>query len=92
MVGELFYGAFNSANIDQNVHRMEAFLRDAVAIPCDNATARFYGEIKTWLRHKGRPIPDNDIWIAATAKQHSLSLVTRDEHFGEIDNLNLIRW
>jgi predicted nucleic acid-binding protein len=36
---------------------------------------------------QGRPIPDNDIWIAAIARQHSLSLITRDAHFREIEGL-----
>jgi len=92
VVGELFYGAVNSANVDQNVGRIDDFLRDAVAIPCDTATARVYGEIKTSLRRKGRPIPDNDIWIAATVIQHSLSLVSRDDHFAEVDDLPVLRW
>lgn len=92
VTGELLYGAFNSTNVDQNVKRINHFLHDATAILCDNTTARVYGEIKTTLRRKGQPIPDNDIWIAATARQHALSLVTRDEHFAEVDDLILVRW
>lgn len=41
---------------------------------------------------KGCPIPDNDIWIAATAMQYGLSLATRDKHFREIDGLSLVIW
>ena len=92
VIGELLYGAFNSANVDQNIKRIEGFLHDAAAVPCDSTTARVYGEIKTLLHRKGRPIPDNDIWIAATARQYALSLVTRDEHFAEVDDLALVRW
>ncbi len=92
VLGELFYGAFNSTNRDKNISRIKNFIRDTVAIPCDHETSEWYGEIKTSLRRKGRPIPDNDIWIAATVKQHSLTLVTRDDHFTELDNLLLVRW
>lgn len=91
-IGELFYGALNSNQVDENVQRLADFVRDAVSVPCDDDTARVYGEIKTSLRRKGRPIPDNDIWIAAVALQHSLSLVSRDEHFASIEQLNLVRW
>ena len=91
-IGELFYGALNSNQIEENIQRLTEFIRDAVCVPCDNDTARIYGEIKTALRIKGRPIPDNDIWIAAVAMQHSLSLVSRDEHFEYIERLNLVRW
>jgi len=91
-IGELFYGALNSNQIDENIQRLTDFIRDAVSVPCDDDTARVYGDIKTALRRKGRPIPDNDIWIAAVAMQHSLTLVSRDEHFANIDRLNLVRW
>ncbi len=92
VIGEMFYGAFNSNQIEENTARLVEFVRDAVSVPCDDDTARVYGEIKTSLRKTGRPIPDNDIWIAAVAMQHSLSLVSRDEHFANIDRLNLVRW
>jgi tRNA(fMet)-specific endonuclease VapC len=91
-IGELFYGALNSNKIDDNIQRLVDFVRDTVSVPCDNDTAQIYGEIKTSLRKKGRPIPDNDIWIAASAMQHSLSLATRDEHFVNVDRLNVVRW
>ena len=92
VIGELFYGALNSIKIDDNIHRLLDFVRDAVSVPCDVETARNYGELKAFLRRKGRPIPDNDIWIAASAIQHSLSLVTRDNHFTNIDRLHVVRW
>jgi len=44
------------------------------------------------LRKKGRPIPENDIWIAAIAFQHDLTLVSRDEHFEEVEDLKLEKW
>ena len=44
------------------------------------------------LRSKGRPIPENDLWIAASALRHSLDLVTRDHHFEEIDGLTVKEW
>ena len=60
--------------------------------PIDAETARQYGEIKESLRAKGRPIPENDIWIAAIAFQYQLSLVTRDQHFSEIKGLAIKTW
>ncbi len=92
IAGEMFYGACNSANVDENMQRIESFLTDAVSLPCDEKTSRLYGEIKSLLRRKGRPIPDNDIWIAASAMQHSLTLVTRDVHFNDVEGLRAVRW
>ena len=59
---------------------------------CNADVARRYGEIKLQLRRKGRPIPENDIWISAIAKQYELTVVTRDDHFNEVDNLRTLTW
>jgi tRNA(fMet)-specific endonuclease VapC len=48
--------------------------------------------IKSHLRAKGRPIPENDIWIAAVAMQHRVTVVSRDPHFKEIADLDLQVW
>ena len=63
-----------------------------VILPCDVETARFYGDVKDILRKKGNPIHENDIWIAATALQHDLSLISRDEHFSFVDDLEVEAW
>jgi tRNA(fMet)-specific endonuclease VapC len=47
----------------------------------DEETSERYAVIFDFLRTAGRPIPTNDVWIAATAMQHSLQLVTLDAHF-----------
>lgn len=54
--------------------------------------AQQYGQIKDKLRRIGRPIPENEIWIAAIAQQHDLALVTRDGHFGLVENLAVATW
>jgi len=48
--------------------------------------------VRDRLRLKGRPIPENDIWIAAVALQHGLPLATRDDHFNEVDGLRVENW
>ena len=53
-------------------------------LPGSVETARHYGIIKSQLKKKGRPIPENDVWIAAIAKEYDLTLVTRDDHFSYI--------
>jgi len=52
--------------------------------------ARIADEIKRLLRAKGRPIPINDVWIAASCMEHGARLLTLDAHFSEIDGL--LRW
>ena len=48
-----------------------------------------YGNIKAELRKKGKPVPENDIWIAAIAQRYQLTIVTRDKHFKEIESIGL---
>ncbi|MGH2516219.1 MAG: type II toxin-antitoxin system VapC family toxin, partial [Ktedonobacterales bacterium] len=92
VLGELYYGAYKSALVAQNVAKADLVARDNTILACDAATARVYGAIKADLRAKGQPIPDNDMWIAALAMQHQLTLLTRDAHFERIESLALERW
>ncbi|HEV2197955.1 MAG TPA: type II toxin-antitoxin system VapC family toxin [Candidatus Acidoferrum sp.] len=92
VLGELYFGARKSANVAANLSKIDQFAAAIQVLSCDAATAQFYGQIKEQLRSKGRPIPENDIWIAAAALQHGLSLATRDDHFKEIDRLRTERW
>lgn len=92
VIGELFYGARKSGRPEENCRWIEQFAADNVILPCDAETARLYGEAKNSLRKKGYPIPENDIWIAATALQHGLILVSRDVHFAEVEGLRAEKW
>jgi tRNA(fMet)-specific endonuclease VapC len=92
VLGELYYGARYSTNIQKNIANILKITLRYNVLHIDEDTASIYGIIKTALRKKGKPIPENDIWIAAIAQQHELILITRDKHFSEIDNLNTQLW
>jgi tRNA(fMet)-specific endonuclease VapC len=92
VLGELYYGAQKSTRLDENLARIGRFLEGVAVIENDIATAYQYGLIRNELRIKGRPIPENDVWIAAAARQHDLILVSRDRHFAEVDNLRWEQW
>jgi len=86
-VGELYYGARHSSHVEKNMNQVREFAENATVLACEITTAEHYGQIKNDLKMKGHPLPENDVWIAAIAKQHSLTVVTRDQHFKEIDAL-----
>ncbi|MGH8001127.1 MAG: type II toxin-antitoxin system VapC family toxin [Brasilonema sp.] len=92
IVGELYYGAYKSGRVAANLERIEKFVADNTVLQCDIVTAQLYGQIKNSLKLKGRPIPENDIWIAAIALQYHLTLVSRDQHFQEIHGLAVETW
>ncbi len=87
VIGELYHGAYKSNRAVENLSRIDDFIVTNTILSGDSETAKYYGLIKDRLRRKGRPIPDNDIWIAASAMQHNLILFTRDAHFGEVETL-----
>ena len=92
VLGELYYGAHKSGRREENVARLEEFAAAIAVLQCDAGTARFYGQVKNRLRAKGRPIPENDLWIAALALQHELTLASRDQHFEEVERLRVAEW
>jgi tRNA(fMet)-specific endonuclease VapC len=92
VAGELYYGAIKSRFSKRNLDKIEAFINSNTILGCDEETARFYGNFKKDLKEAGKPIPENDIWIAAIAAQYKMSLITKDEHFYYIKDLKTIKW
>ena len=91
-IGELHFGAEKSERAEANRRKVALLAEQYRVLPLNTETARIYGRIYHQLRAKGRPIPQNDVWIAAVALQHDLTLLTRDVHFKEVDNLPLQSW
>lgn len=91
-LGELYYGVRKSSRSRENLQRLDEFAAASRVIGCVLETAQRYGALKDALRQRGQPIPENDIWIAAMAQQHGLTLVSREEHFRQIDDLLLQTW
>lgn len=92
VLGELYYGAYASKRVDDNLERIASLLEGYSVLSCDEYTARQFGIVRAALKMKGRPIPENDVWIAALAMQYNLPLITRDKHFTEVDGLIIERW
>jgi tRNA(fMet)-specific endonuclease VapC len=91
-LGELFFGAAKSGRPSENTAKVERFATGRSIVSCDLDVAREYGRLKQHLKEKGRPLPENDIWIAAMAKHHGMVLVTRDRHFREVPDLQIADW
>ena len=90
-VGELMYGAELSKKSDFNRENYFCFCEQMKILQPDLEVAKMYGKIKSNLKAKGRPIPENDIWIAATALAADLELVTVDSVFENINGLCMVK-
>jgi len=91
-LGELFFGAAKSGRPSENTDKVERFATGRAIVSCDLDVAREYGRLKQHLKQKGRPLPENDIWIAAMARHHGMVLVTRDRHFQDVADLRTSDW
>jgi tRNA(fMet)-specific endonuclease VapC len=94
--GELLAGIEQKLEVTRRaeLRRLYEGLIDSVAVvlPVTPDIAERYAQIFAQLYRKGRPIPSNDIWIAATALAHDLVMVTGDDHFRFIDGLSVEDW
>ena len=91
-IGELLYGFRSGGMEKKNRKELEQFLDSprVVVYHIDESTAEFYAQIHYSLRQIGKPVPTNDIWIAAVAFQNGLKLFTKDLHFKTIPGLYLV--
>lgn len=90
--GELLFGAKNSAKRQDNELRFREFFRRCIVLNINELVAEIYSETRKQLKDKGRPLPENDIWVAATCLVNDLPLATHDKHFEEIEKLTLVKW
>lgn len=83
VIGELLAGFKRGGKEQGNKSVLKDFLSITnVSLLCiDDTTAERYSIILDYLKKAGNPIPANDVWIAASAMQHGLTLLTSDQHF-----------
>ena len=92
VLGELLAGFRIGGRNRTNRRGLNAFLESprVRVIPLDFDTAERYAEIVLYLRERGTPIPTNDIWIAATAMQWGLRILTTDAHFSRLPQVSVL--
>jgi tRNA(fMet)-specific endonuclease VapC len=89
VMGELLFGFRNGSRYEANRRELDDFLANPFVslAPVGVVTADRFGRIAAGLKRKGRPLPTNDIWIAAQAMECGAELLSFDEHFEEVDGL-----
>ena len=90
--GELLYGAKNSGNPAGNRSLYVEFFKHCIIHNITEITSEYYAEIRHFLKIAGNPIPENDIWIAAIAKEKNMTIVTRDRHLRLLDFIKTEEW
>ena len=93
VLGELYFGAFGSPTRPADaLSDIQGVEQNATILAADATTALIYGRIGQDLKGKHLTMPENDVWIAATAIQYDLTLAARDAHFNWIAGLRVEQW
>lgn len=92
VLGELYYGIFLGGKREKNLSNLNRFLAlsRVELLHVDEITAKLFGEIAMQLKQIGRPIQQDDMWIAALCKQYGYTLATNDKDFDAITGLEII--
>lgn len=92
VLGEYRYGIAQSRNRSDYENWLQRLLPDCTVLEVTEETSRHYAAINLELRRLGKPIPTNDLWIAALGQQHSLPILSRDQHFDSVPGNRRIAW
>jgi tRNA(fMet)-specific endonuclease VapC len=89
VLGEVLAGFRHGSKLAENLERLRRFVAQprVTLVPVTWTTADRYSRIYAALRRKGKPIPTNDMWIAAHALETGADLLSFDPHFGHVDGL-----
>jgi predicted nucleic acid-binding protein len=92
VIGEYRHGIAQSRRRATYENWLAGLLHDCFVLDINEPTTHHYAEIVLELKRTGKPIPTNDLWIAALCRQHSLPLLSRDRHFDLVAGTKRIGW
>lgn len=92
VLGEYRYGIAQSRHRTYYSNWLDALILDCLVLNISEETTHRYAAINLELRQIGKPIPTNDLWIAALCRQYSLSILSRDQHFDFVPGNKRLEW
>jgi len=92
VLGEYRMGIAQSRRRAEYENWLREWVATVTVLDIDNETTYHYAAIGLELRRSGKPIPTNDLWIAALCRQYSVPLISRDRHFDVVKDLERIDW
>ena len=92
VLGEYLFGIRHSRLRVSYMQWLQNNLPAFEVLEVGQETARHYANVRAELKSAGRPIPSNDVWIAAVAREYALPIVTQDTHFRSVPSLHLLPW
>ena len=90
VLGEYWFGIRQSRHRTRYEEWLARYLPLTEVAIVNSATADAYADIRLELKRRGTPVPPNDVWIAALARQHGLAVLSNDGHFDMVDGIRRI--
>jgi len=91
-LGEYRLGIAQSRHRVSYENWLQEWISSVTVLDIDEETSQSYAALGLELKRKGRPIPTNDLWIAALCRQHALPIVSRDQHFDLVPGIRRLSW
>jgi len=91
-LGEYRYGIARSRHHEEYEAWLSGLLAQCRVLEITEPTTKFYAGVQYELREAGKPIPANDIWIAALCRQYKLPLLSKDRHFDFVRGIRRLEW
>ncbi len=91
-IGEFRFGLLASCLRESLSEKLAALIRNSAVLDVTDATTPHYADLRQALKVAGTPIPANDLWIAALARQHAQPILSRDAHFDHVSGIDRITW
>jgi len=92
VAGEYAYGIARSRHRAAYEKSLQRMLERSLILDVGMETARYYAFLRLELKTAGRPIPANDLWIAALSRQYAFPVMSRDAHFDHVSGLKRQSW
>jgi tRNA(fMet)-specific endonuclease VapC len=92
VLGEYEYGLWGSRHRTRLRRLLQKLESESLVLFPDRSTVEHYGIVRHELKQRGRPIPENDVWISAIARQYQLPIVSSDSHFDDIPGVIRLAW
>lgn len=92
VLGEYRFGIAQSRRRKEYERWLEQLIAVTRILPVDQETTGHYAQVRSELKKAGKPIPSNDLWIAALCRQHRLPLMSQDAHFDAVPGVHRVCW
>lgn len=90
VIGEYRFGLLSSREKDKRLVWLSELMRHWKVLEVSQQTTVYYAELRRQLKHAATPIPSNDTWIAALARQHGIPVLSNDPHFNLVSGIERI--